>query len=93
MSPLRLEPRSSAGWLMTDVSNMSIGQNAANRKGDGKKTFAADIQVKAQSSTSCTFCWFVMTIYPTLKGMIEKDSDTFRLHLQTAHGLKPEIQA
>ena len=78
---------------MTDVSNMSIGQNAADGKRDARKAFAANIQVKAHSSTSCTFCWFVMTIYPTLKGMIERDSDTFRLHLQKAHGLKPDIQA
>jgi hypothetical protein len=34
-----------------------------------------------------------MTIYPTLNGMIERDSDTFRLHLEKAHGLRPEIQA
>ena len=78
---------------MTDVSNMSIGQNAGNGKGDTRKAFAANVQVKAQSSTSCSFCWFVMTIYPTLSGMIERDSDTFRLHLKKAHGLKPDIQA
>jgi hypothetical protein len=34
-----------------------------------------------------------MTIYPTLSGTIERDSDTFRLHLKKAHGLKPDIQA
>jgi len=72
---------------------MSTGQNAADERRGAKKAFAADIQVKAQSSTSCSFCWFVMTIYPTLNGMIERDSDTFRLHLQKAHGLRPEIQA
>jgi hypothetical protein len=72
---------------------MSIGQNAADERKGGRKLFAANVQVKAQSSTSCSFCWFVMTIYPTLNGMIDRDSDTFRLHLEKAHGLRPEIQA
>jgi hypothetical protein len=72
---------------------MSIGQNAADESKGGRKLFAANVQVRAQSSTSCSFCWFVMTIYPTLNGMIERDSDTFRLHLEKAHGLRPEIQA
>jgi hypothetical protein len=76
-----------------DRSDMSIGQNAADERKGGKKAFAANVQVKAQSSTSCSFCWFVMTIYPTLNGMIDRDSDTFRLHLEKAHGLRPEIQA
>jgi hypothetical protein len=77
---------------MTDVSYMSIGRNKADGKGDTKKAYAANVQVKAHSSTSCSFCWFVMTIYPTLNGMIERDSDTFRLHLQKAHGLGADIQ-
>jgi hypothetical protein len=72
---------------------MPIGQNAADERKGGKKAFAVNIQVKAQSSTSCSFCWFVMTIYPTLSGMIERDSDTFRLHLKRAHGLSADIQA
>jgi hypothetical protein len=76
-----------------DRSNMSTGQNAADERKGGRKLFAANVQVKAQSSTSCSFCWFVMTIYPTLNGMIDRDSDTFRLHLEKAHGLRPEIQA
>jgi len=72
---------------------MGASQNAADeRKGD-RKAFAANVQAKAESSTGCSFCWFVMTIYPTLKGMIDKDHDTFKLHLEKAHGLRPEIQA
>jgi len=72
---------------------MSIGRHAADKKSDGRKIFAANVQVKAASSTSCAFCWFVMGIYPTLGGMVEKDSDTYRLHLQKSHGLRQEIQA
>jgi hypothetical protein len=71
---------------------MSTGQNGADVRDGSKKAFAANVQVKAQSSTSCSFCWFVMTIYPTLNGMIDRDSDTFRLHLEKAHGLRPDIQ-
>jgi len=71
---------------------MGIGQNAADERKGGRKLFAANIEVKAQSSTSCSFCWFVMTIYPTLNGMIDRDSDTFKLHLEKSHGLTPEIQ-
>jgi hypothetical protein len=71
---------------------MSIGQNAADERDGGRKLFAANIQVKAQSSTSCTFCWFIMTIYPALSGMTDKDGATFRTHLEKAHGLTPDIQ-
>jgi len=72
---------------------MSEGQNAADEGIGGRKAYAVNVQVKAQSSTSCSFCWFVMTLYPTLKGMIERDDATFKSHLRQAHGLKDEIQA
>ena len=72
---------------------MSIGQNAANGGNGGRKEFTANIQVKAQSSTSCTFCWFIMTIYPTLSGLTVKDGATFKTHLEKSHGLSAEIQA
>jgi len=69
------------------------GQNATDDGNKGRKAYSVNIQVKAQSSTSCSFCWFVLTLYPTLKGMTERDSTTFRLHLQKEHGLRGEIQA
>jgi hypothetical protein len=72
---------------------MSIGQNAADGHNGGRKAFTANIQVKAHSSTSCTFCWFIMTIYPTLSGMTENDSTTYKMHLEKSHGLCAEIQA
>jgi len=72
---------------------MGIGQNAADDRKGGRKVFAANIEVKAASSTSCAFCWFVMGVYPSLSAMIEKDSDVYRLHLLKTHGLKPDIQA
>jgi hypothetical protein len=57
----------------------------------GKKAYSVNIQAKAQSSTTCSFCWFVLTIYPTLKGMTERDSTTFKTHLEKEHGLREEI--
>jgi hypothetical protein len=69
---------------------MSEGQNPEN---GGRKAYSVNIQVKAQSSASCSFCWFVLTIYPTLAGMTERDSTTFKSHLKQAHALKDEIQA
>ncbi len=63
---------------------------APGREAD-RKAYTAKVQAKAQSSTSCSFCWFVLTIYPTLKGMTPRDDTTFREHLKNAHALKQEI--
>ena len=73
---------------------MSANQNAANRGNNvyGRKAHSVSVQVKAQSSTSCSFCWLVLALNPTLKGMGERDSATFKAHLEKAHGLKDEIQ-
>ena len=70
---------------------MTDGQNPANDGNGGRKTYSVHVHAKAQSSTSCSFCWFVLTLYPTLEGMTERDNTTFRAHLQKSHGLEPEI--
>ena len=57
----------------------------------GRKAYSAKAQLKAHSGTRCSFCWFVMTTYPTLKGMTPRDEAAFQEHLRKAHGLKPEI--
>jgi hypothetical protein len=57
-----------------------------------RKAYSAQAQFKAYSSTSCSFCWFVQTTYPTFKGMTPKDESAFQEHLRKAHGLRPEIQ-
>ncbi len=67
---------------------MTHGQNAAD---NGAKTYAVNIHAKAQSSTSCSFCWFVVTLYPALKGMPDRDHVTFKTHLEKSHGLVSEI--
>ena len=60
-------------------------------KRDGKKSYSCQGPDKAQSRLSCPFCWFVLTIYPTLKGMTPRDEATFSEHLKKSHGLKQEI--
>jgi hypothetical protein len=72
---------------------MTHGQPAADDGLGERKAYSVSVHVKAQSSTSCSFCYFVLTLYPTLKGMIDRDTATFKLHLQKVHGLKDEIEA
>jgi hypothetical protein len=57
-----------------------------------RKGYSAKVQAKAQSSTSCSFCWFVLTLYPTLNGLTPRDEATYREHLKKAHGLSEEIE-
>jgi hypothetical protein len=71
---------------------MSNAQNAADEGIGGKKAYQATIKVKVPSSSTCSFCWFVLKLYPTLKGMTERDTTTFRAHLEKVHGLVEEIQ-
>jgi hypothetical protein len=71
---------------------MTNGQDAAGDGPGGREAYSVNVHVKAQSSTSCSFCYFVLTLYPTLKGMTDRDTTTFMSHLQQAHGLKDEIQ-
>lgn len=72
---------------------MTQGQNASDDGIGERKAYSVSVHAKAQSSTSCSFCYFVLTLYPTLKGMPDGDTATFKLHLQRAHGLQNEIQA
>lgn len=58
---------------------------------DSGKTYSANVHGKAGSSTSCAFCWFVLNVYPTLKGMTPRDDATFREHLKQSHGLADDI--
>ncbi len=68
------------------TTNSPFGKETAG------KQFSAKVQAKAQSSTTCSFCWFVLNLYPTLKGMTPRDSSTFTEHLKKEHGLRDEIQ-
>jgi len=75
---------------MSDGKNTADGSIGGSM--NGRKAYSVNVQVKAHSSTSCSFCWFVLALYPTLKCMTERDSTTFKAHLEKAHGLKEEIQ-
>jgi hypothetical protein len=57
-----------------------------------RKAYSARVHVRSFSSTSCAFCWFFLTIYPTLEGMAPKDKSIFAEHLKKSHGLSGEIQ-
>ncbi len=72
-----------------DVTESGGGSSSGGGCG---KTYSVDIQVKAQSSTSCSFCWFVLTIYPDFAGMSSNDMLVFREHLKKKHGLTEQIQ-
>src|SRR5438445_4084604 len=92
-SKLRLESRSSAEPLITDVSSMNPRHHATRARNDyGAKAYSVSVPAKARSATSCSFCWLVLTLNPTLEGMSERDSATFKAHLEKDHGLTDEIQ-
>ena len=49
-------------------------------------------QTRAGPATGCSFCWFVLGVYPEFKGMPPSDERTFVEHLTKVHGLKAEIE-
>jgi hypothetical protein len=70
---------------------MNHAQGTAD-SGQGPKAFSLGVEAKLHSSTKCSFCWFVISIYPTLSGLTDRDSLTYRAHLQREHGLSDEIE-
>ena len=62
------------------------------RKASGKKTHSAKVAAQVESGPDCTFCWFVLTLYPALTGMNDDDASTYKDHLRKAHGLAKDIQ-
>jgi hypothetical protein len=71
---------------------MTDARDAADKGIGGRKAYSASIRVEVPSNTSCSFCWFVLKLYPTLKAMTERDTATFRAHLEKVHGLRNEIE-
>jgi len=57
-----------------------------------RKAYSPKVQAKSDTSTNCSFCWFVLNVYPTLRGMAPLDDAMYREHLKGAHGLTQEIQ-
>jgi hypothetical protein len=56
-----------------------------------KAARAVNAKVQAWSAPSCSFCMFVLDVYPTLENVGKRDGDMIRVHLQNVHGLQPEI--
>jgi hypothetical protein len=65
--------------------------NSTASADNGERRAYSRVEPKASSVTTCSFCWFVLSVYPALKGMTARDTGTFRDHLTTAHGLKQDI--
>ena len=63
------------------------------RKAAAKRADSAKVHAELESDLGCTFCWFVLTLYPQLTGMNDDDAATYRDHLKKEHGLGREIQA
>jgi hypothetical protein len=61
------------------------------RKAATKKPSSAKVAAQMASGFDCTFCWFVLTLYPALTGMNDGDAATYKDHLKKAHGLRKEI--
>lgn len=72
---------------------MTNGQDGSNKAQTGRAAYRLNLKAKTGSSTSCSFCWFVLALYPTLTGMPDSDTSTYAAHLKRSHGLKAEIEA
>lgn len=72
---------------------MATGQIGSDEGKNGTKAYTVNLQARAQSTSSCAFCWFVVAVYPTLQGMTSRDESTYRSHLQKSHGLTFGMQA
>jgi hypothetical protein len=70
---------------------MMNGQGSPDEGARRGKAYSVNVRVKAQSSTSCSFCWFVTATCPTHQEMTESDRSMYRLHLERSHGLCSEI--
>jgi hypothetical protein len=72
---------------------MGLNKLGGHEGKEGKKAYSLNVRAKEQYTTGCAFCWFVLSLYPTLNGMKENDSVTFKAHLEKVHGLRQEITA
>jgi hypothetical protein len=72
---------------------MTNGPTGIESPVKGRKLYSVNVHAKVQSSPSCSFCWFILSLYPTLKAMTPRDEATYKTHLEKEHGLQKEIQA
>lgn len=66
-------------------------EGTASADGREGRAYSEKVQPKTEAIKSCSFCWFVLAVYPALKGMTAKDTDTYREHLTKVHGLQQDI--
>jgi len=70
---------------------MNNGLSGIEEDGKGKKLSSVEVQDKSRSG-GCSFCWFVLKLYPDLERMTSRDSALFAEHLKKTHGLREGIQ-
>jgi hypothetical protein len=63
----------------------SFGDGAEGRRSTAK------VRTHAPSSEGCSFCAFVLTLYPDLTGMTTNDGTLYKQHLKNTHGLRDMI--
>jgi len=66
-------------------------KGTASASGEERRAYSEKAQAKSDATNSCSFCWFVLAIYPALNGMTARDTDTYREHLMKVHGLGQDI--
>jgi hypothetical protein len=69
-----------------------MGDGKLGTKKGGEPDDPPSASIMALSGTSCSFCWFVIMVYPAMNGLGERDFTTFKAHLVKAHGLHGEIE-
>jgi hypothetical protein len=69
---------------------MIAAQNPSDE--DSRNVCSQGSQPEVEAGTRCAFCWFVLKTYPALKSMTERDSQTYKAHLERTHGLVKDIQ-
>ena len=71
---------------------MNSGLSGIEEGGKDKKQSTVGVRAKAQSGSTCSFCWFVLKLHPNPERMTSRDAALYTEHLKKSHGLKDEIQ-
>ena len=70
---------------------MSNGLSGIEEGGKDKEPSSVEVLDRSRSGSGCSFCWFVIKVYPNLGRMSSRDAVLFTEHLKKAHGLRDEI--
>jgi len=74
-------------------NEMSSAPSGTKWDSTGRRQYAFNVQAKTPSTNCCSFCWFILTAYPSLDGMTPRDDATFKAHLLKSHGWQEDILA